>query len=142
MIKPERGFMKNLKNLDRRLDCVFRPEHGHFVIRYDRGYGEPVNLHMVKRDDGGFRQPDMRDLKVIYDGDMTNKKPEVEIAKRAYELLSVREQSMKQSKENIRLMTKDDRIQLMNAFQKAHGVGKNKAAFRPITHKPKGQVYV
>lgn len=141
MITPERGFMKNLKNLDRRLDCVFRPEHGHFVLTYQRPYGEPVNLHLVKRDDGGFRQPDMRDLKVIYDGDMTNKKPEIEIAKRAYELLSVRDESMKKSKENIRLMTRDDRIQLMNAFQKAHGVGKNKAAFRPVTYKPKGQVF-
>ena len=133
--------MKNLKNLDRRLDCVFRPEHGHFVLTYQRPYGEPVNLHLVKRDDGGFRQPDMRDLKVIYDGDMTNKKPEIEIAKRAYELLSVRDESIKKSKENIRLMTRDDRIQLMNAFQKAHGVGKNKAAFRPVTYKPKGQVF-
>lgn len=141
MIKPERGFLRNLKNLDRRLDCVFRPEHGHFVIRYDRGYGEPVNLHMVKRDDGGFRQPDMRDLKVIYDGDMTNKKPELELAKRAYELLSVREESKRKSKEAFRDMTKDDHIQLMNAFQKAHGVGKNKAAFRPIPYKPKGQVF-
>ena len=135
----ERGFMKNLKNLDRRLGVKFNGDN--FVITYDRGYGEPVNLHMVKRDDGGFRQPDMRDMKVIYDGDMTNKKPELELAKRAYELLSVREESKRKSKEAFRDMTKDDRIQLMNAFQKAHGVGKNKAAFRPIKHKPKGQVF-
>lgn len=133
--------MKNLKNLDRRLDCVFRPEHGHFVITYQRPYGEPVNLHCVKASDGGFRQPDNRDLKVIYDGDMSNKRPEVELQKRAYELLSVREESQKKSKEMFRDMTKDDRIQLMNAFQKAYGVGKNKAAFRPVTYKPKGQVF-
>ena len=133
MIKPERGFLRNLKNLDRRLDCVFRPEHEHFVITYQRPYGEPVNLHCVKASDGG--------LKVIYDGDMSNKRPEVELQKRAYELLSVREESKRKSKEAFRDMTKDDRIQLMNAFQKAHGVGKNKAAFRPIKHKPKGQVF-
>jgi hypothetical protein len=95
----------------------------------------------VKASDGGFRQPDNRDLKVIYDGDMSNKRPEVELQKRAYELLSVREESKKKSKEMFRDMTKDDRIQLMNAFQKAHGVGKNKAAFRPVTYKPKGQVF-
>ncbi len=135
----ERGFMKNLKNLDRRLGVKFNGDN--FVITYDRGYGEPVNLHTVKRDDGGFRQPDNRDLKVIYDGDMSNKRPEVELQKRAYELLSVREESKKKSKEMFRDMTKDDRIQLMNAFQKAHGVGKNKAAFRPVTYKPKGQVF-
>lgn len=141
MIKPERGFLRNLKSMDKRLDCVFRPEHEHFVITYQRPYGEPVNLHCVKASDGGFRQPDNRDLKVIYDGDMSNKRPEVELQKRAYELLSVREESQKKSKEMFRDMTKDDRIQLMNAFQKAHGVGKNKAAFRPVTYKPKGQVF-
>ena len=141
MITPERGFVKNLKALDKRLDCVFRPEHEHFVIRYDRGYGEPVNLHCVKADDGGFRQPDMRDLKIIYDGDMTNKKPEVELARRAYELFSMRDRDKEKAHDNIRHMTKLDKIQLMNAFQKAHGLGKNKAAFRPIAHKPKGQVF-
>lgn len=141
MIKPERGFMKNLKNLDRRLDCVFRPEHEHFVITYQRPYGEPVNLHCVKASDGGFRQPDNRDLKVIYDGDMSNKRPEVELQKRAYELLSVREESQKKSKEMFRDMTKDDRHSLMNSFRKAHGIGKNAPKFRQITYKPKGQVF-
>lgn len=141
MIKPERGFIKNLKSLDRRLDCVFRPEHGHFVIRYNRGYGEPVNLHLVKTEGGDFRQPDNRDLKIIYDGDMTNKRAEVELSKRAYELMSMRDRDKEKAKENIRYMTKDDRIQLMNAFQKAHGLGKNKAAFRQISYKPKGQVF-
>ena len=140
-VTPPSNFMRHLKSMDRRLDCVFRPEHEHFVITYQRPYGEPVNLHCVKASDGGFRQPDNRDLKVIYDGDMSNKRPEVELQKRAYELLSVREESQKKSKEMFRDMTKDDRIQLMNAFQKAHGVGKNKAAFRPVTYKPKGQVF-
>lgn len=141
MIKPERGFLKNLKNLDRRLDCIFRPEHEHFIITYNRGYGEPVNLHCVKADDGGFRQPDMRDLKVIYDGDMTNKKADVVLAERAYELMSIRDKDREKAKSNIRNMTLDDRIQLMNAFGKAHGLGKNKAAYRPISYKPKGQVF-
>lgn len=141
MIKPERGFLRSLKNLDRRLDCVFRPEHEHFVITYDRGYGEPVNLHLVKTDDGGFRQPDNRDLKIIYDGDNSNRNPRLELEKKAQYMYEVRERDKQKSKELIRDLTKDNKIQLRNVYDKAHGVGKKKAAFRPITYRPKGQVY-
>jgi hypothetical protein len=141
MIKPERGFLKNLKNLDRRLDCVFRKEHEHFVITYNRGYGEPVNLLLVKADDGGFRQPDNRDLKVIFDGDMNNKRLDVELAKKAHYLYEVRENDKRKASELIRDMTKDNKIQLRNVYDKAHGAGKKKAAFRQIAYKPKGQVF-
>lgn len=141
MIKPERGFLRNLKNLDRRLDCVFRPEHEHFVITYQRPYGEPVNLHCVKASDGGFRQPDNRDLKVIYDGDMSNKNARLELERRAYELQRSNDKYDQKTRELIRERTKDDKIQLMDVFQRRTGIGKKKAAFRPIPYKPKGIVY-
>jgi len=141
MITPERGFMKNLKALDKRLNCVFRPEHEHFVITYQRNYGEPVNLHCVKADDGGFRQPDMRDLKVIYDGDMTNKNAKEELAKRAYEMRQYDERQREKSRDNLKHMTRLDKRQLMSAFNQAHGSGKKNATFRKIDYKPKGEVF-
>jgi hypothetical protein len=141
MIKPERGFMRSLKSLDKRLDCVFRPSCERFVITYNRGYGEPVNLLLVKDDSGGFRQPDNRDLKIIYDGDMANKKPEIELSRRAYEIQRSADRQEQKTRELIRERTKDDKIQLMDVFQRRTGIGKKKAAFRPIAYKPKGIVY-
>jgi hypothetical protein len=83
----------------------------------------------------------MRDLKIIYDGDMTNRKPEVEFAKRAYEISTTIDRDREKAKDNIRHMTRMDRIQLQSAFQQAHGLGKKKAAFRQVAYKPKGQVF-
>jgi len=141
MINAERGFMKNLKALDKRLNCVFRPEHEHFVITYQRPYGEPVNLHCVKADDGGFRQPDNRDLKIIYDGDMSNRKADVVLAERAYELQHCRDKDVANAKDNIKHMTRMDKHQLINAYRKAGNVGKQRPAFRQVAYKPKGIVY-
>jgi hypothetical protein len=129
---PERGFMRNLKALDKRLDCVFRKEHEHFVITYNRGYGEPVNLHLVKTDDGGFRQPDMRDIKFISDGDMNNRRVKDRLAEVSKYLYDTREKDACDRKEMIRNRTKDDKIQLMSAFNQAHGAGKKSPAFRSI----------
>ncbi len=132
MVTPERGFMKTLKNLDKRLDCVFRKEHSHFVITYDRGYGEPVNLILVKTDDGGFRQPDMREIKLLSDGDLNNQRVKDKLERTAKYMQEVRERDVINRNDMIRQRTKEDRIQLMDAFQKVHGSGKRKAAFRQI----------
>lgn len=132
MITPDRGFMKNLKNLDKRLDCVFRKEHGHFVITYDRGYGEPVNLCMVKTDDGGFRQPDMREIQFLSAGDMNNKRIQDKLAETAKYMYEIREHDERKRREFIRERTKDDRIQLMSAYNMMHGAGKKTPAFRRI----------
>jgi hypothetical protein len=141
MITPERGFLRKLKSMDKRLDCVFRPEHGHMVIVYDRGWGEPVNLLLVKADDGSFRQPDNRELQLLSDGDMEKQRLSDKLAKTAQHMYEVRENDQRKAGQLIRDLTKDNKIQLRNVYDKAHGRGKNKAAFRPITYKPKGQVF-
>lgn len=132
MIKPERGFMRNLKALDKRLDCVFRPEHEHFVIVYQRNYGEPVNLHLVKTEDGGFRQPDMRDISFISDGDMNNRRVQDRLQEVSRYLEETREKDKANRKDNIRHQTKLDKIQLMDAFNRAYGAGKKSPAFRKV----------
>lgn len=132
MITPERGFMKNLKQLDKRLDCVFRPEHEHFVITYKRNYGEPVNLHLVKADDGGFRQPDMRDIAFISDGDMNNRRVQDRLQEVSRYLEETRAKDKANRQDNIRHQTKLDKIQLMDAFNRAYGAGKKSPAFRKV----------
>lgn len=132
MITPERGFLKNLKSLDKRLDCVFRKEHGHFVITYDRGYGDPVNLLLVKREDGGFRQPDMREIAILSDGDMERQRVKDRLERTAKYMQEVRDKDVRDRQDMIKQRTKEDKIQLMDAFQHAHGTGKHKAAYRQV----------
>lgn len=137
----DRSFIKKLKNLDKRLNCVFRPEHEHFVITYNRGYGEPVNLHCVKAEDGGFRQPDTRDLTIIADGDLTNQRVKDRLRQTEERLYEIREIQKKKSAELVRERTKDDKVQLMNAFRKHAGVVKPMPAYRQVSYKPKGKVF-
>ncbi|MDP2362835.1 MAG: hypothetical protein Q8M94_03595, partial [Ignavibacteria bacterium] len=69
-IRSDPSFVKRLKSMDRRLGVKFNNEH--FVIVYDRGYGDPVNIHQVKTEEGRFRQPDNRDLEFLKSGDLEN----------------------------------------------------------------------
>lgn len=134
MPEVERSFMKDLKNLDRRLGTKFNGEH--FVVTYDRGYGEPVNIHRVKADDGGFRQPDRRDLAIIKGGDLANEKAETRIQKLAYVSELIRRDQKRKAHENLRDMTKDNKNQLKKAFIQRTNSSKGNATFRRIDHKP------
>ena len=76
MINPDRVFMQRLKELDKKLGCRFVPSHQHFIITYERPIGSPATLMVVKRDDGGFRQPDNRDINTLCKYDLSKKKTE------------------------------------------------------------------
>lgn len=133
--RPDRAFVKELKLIDRRLGVKFNGSH--FVLTYDRGHGDPVNVALVKRDDGGFRQPDRRDLEHIKGGDLAQgDKMDIRLKKMAYASEQMRRQIRAQSRQNIRDMTKDGKHQLAKAFTKATNQGKGNAAFRRIDPKP------
>jgi len=134
MPEADRSFMKDLKALDRRLGMKWNGEH--FVATYDRGYGEPVNIHRIKADDGGFKQPDQRDLAIIKGGDLSDEKPTVRLQKLAYASEVMRRETQRKHRENIRDMTKDDRRQLEKAFIQRTNSSKGNATFRRIAHKP------
>ena len=53
----------------------------------------------------------------------------------------VRKKQRALGRDNIRGMTKDDKIQLMQSFGKLMGAGKCNSAFRRITPKPQGDVF-
>jgi hypothetical protein len=135
MINPDRGFMKELKAMDRRLNCVFRQEHGHFVITYDRGHGTPVNICMVAGEDGGFKQPDRRDLDFIFSGDLERERPQDRLLKTSQYIDAYNKGLDKKRKDIIREMTKDDKIQLMKAFGQMYNASKCNSTFRRIAPK-------
>ena len=138
-VRPDRSFMKELKTLDKRLGVKFNGQN--FVVTYDRGYGEPVNVLRVKRDDGGFRQPDKRDLELLRKGDLANgENMNVRLSKMAYASYELRETLKRKHKENIKNMTKDDKHFLMNKIGKVAGQGKPRPAFRPVPYKSKNAV--
>ena len=138
-VRPDRAFMRDLKNMDKRLGCKFNGQN--FVLTYDRGYGEPVNVLLVKRDDGGFRQPTGRDLEVSRGGDLASgENVEVRLQKIARACYEMRESITRKRRENIRDMTKDDKNYLMDKIGRIAGQGKPRPAYRPVPHKPSKNV--
>jgi hypothetical protein len=135
MPEVDRSFKRDLKSLDPRLGTKFNGEH--FVVTYDRGYGEPVNIYRVKGDDGGFKQPDKRDLAVIKGGDMAEgEKPEIRLKKMAYASELMRREARKKAHESFRDATKDDAHYMGQKFRQLMGDGKANSAFRRIDPKP------
>ena len=134
MPEPERSFLRDLKNMDKRLGVKFNGEH--MVVTYDRGYGEPVNIHRVKADDGSFRQPDRRDLEVIKAGDLAEgEKMDIRLRKLAYVSEQIRAKAQKDAADNIRNMTKYNKLQLKRFITDKYNLGKN-SEFRRVPHKP------
>lgn len=138
-VRPDRSFLRDLKNLDRRLGCKFNGSH--FVITYDRGHGEPVNIFRVCGDTGGFRQPNQQDLMTIKQGDLASGESlDLRLKKRAYAYELMQREQRRKAAEEIRAMTLDNKIQLQNAYQKRANLGKTGSAFRKITPKSKNVV--
>ena len=133
MPEVDRSFKRDLRNLDRRLGTKFNGEH--FVITYDRGYGEPVNIFRVKGRDDGFRQPDQRDLAIIKGGDLETEKMETRLKKTAYASERIRAEMQRKARENIRDMTRDDKTYLSQKFGQITNQSKSNAAYRRIDHK-------
>lgn len=135
MPEPDRSFLRDLRNMDRRLGTKFNGEH--FVVTYQRPFGEPVNVLRVRAEDGGFRQPDKRDLAIIKGGDLAEgPKMELRLREAAYKAELIRQRDKQKAHENIRDMTKDSKNQLTKAFIQATNLSKGNATFRRIDHKP------
>jgi phytoene dehydrogenase-like protein len=108
-----------------------------YVIVYARPYGDPANVHLVRTADGGFRQPDTRDLNFIRSGDLESDrlKDKLDRAARHYE--EVRTKIRQNDKDEIRAMTRDNKRQLANAFSKRDR--KANSTFRRVELKHKGR---
>ena len=139
--RPDRTFVKDLGRLDKNLGCHYESDHQHFVVTYKRSVGGAVPLFAVKRDDGGFRQPDKRDIERLKESDIERESPQERMQRASKYMSDVREVDRKRGKDDIRNMTKEGSIQLQNVINKASGSGKGNSAFRRIKHAPKGEVF-
>lgn len=132
MYTPDRVFVKNLKQLDPRLGCYFNKDHNHFVVTFQRPVGKPAEILMVETQDGGFRQPDRREIDCLCEGDLHRTDVKARLQKGAAYMEKYREKQDKEIRESIRDATKDDSQQLKSAYAKATNDGKCNSAFRRI----------
>jgi hypothetical protein len=138
MYTPDRGFMRKLRELSPDLGCKFEPGHGHFVITHKRAVGEPVPILLIEGEGGGFRHPDDRDIVKLQLGD-THRVPMKDRLKQVASYMETdRERRRASAKDNIRGMTKDDRIQLSKAVSRLSNTSKNNHQYRRIDLKPRG----
>lgn len=131
MIAPDRAFLRDLKLMDKRLGVKFNDRN--FVITYDRGYGDPVNIHTVKVDGGGFRQPDQRDLIFVKSGDLENESMKEKLLKLSAHSYDIRRKMREKAHDDIRHMTRDNKIQLINTVLRKDNARKANSAFRRIS---------
>lgn len=122
MYTPDRSFMRELKNLDKRLDCKFNGRF--FVVTYQRPYGDPINLYAIKGPNDSFRQPGQKDVETIAVSNIERESPKEKFQRISKYMEDVRIKKRREAKENIRDMAKDNKRQLMPAFQKVRDGGK------------------
>ncbi len=133
------GFLKDLKSMDKKLGIRFNGEH--FVFTYDRPVGEAANIYRVKADDGGFRYPDRRDLEAIAKGDLAREDMQSRLRKLSYASEKMREKAKADARDNVRHMTRENKIQLANAAIQLTNQGKGNCQFRRISPKRTGKTY-
>ena len=135
--KPDRFFMKQLKAIDDRLGVRFREDLERFVITWEKIYGPPDEIMVVSKPH--FRQPDRRELTFLCSGDLHRSDMRERLQKTAYYFEKHRADEEAYQADEIRNMTKDDKIQLANAFRHTYNTGGKPSAIRRITPPVKGK---
>ena len=136
-IRPDWFFMKQLRALDKRLDCFFNGTH--FVITCETERYGKVNIWRVVDERGNFRQPDQRELDMLRQSDIEKRDPDEHFNLVTAYMEKYQEKRKKDVREEIRNRTVDDRRQLIKAFHPILGIGKANAAFRRINVRPKAR---
>jgi len=134
-------FVKRLKQIDKRLDMHWSREPERWLMVYDKGNGNFVNMFLIETETGQYRHPDQQDLVRIRVADLATKSAEKRLKESEDYMIEARLKDRKDGKENIRLMTLDSKVQLMQAFSKAAGYSKGNSAFRRIEVKARGEIY-
>lgn len=141
MYVPDHVFMKRLKSLDPKLGCKYNRDTQRFNITYKRATGQPVPIMQVNSDTGGFRQPDQREINKLHESDTQRVPMNEQLQKASKYMQDYRAKKEKEARENIRLMTKDDKLQLRKAIGRAAEPKADHSIFNKPTYKPKGKVF-
>lgn len=138
---PDRAFMRQLKQLDRRLDCIYRLDVERFVITWEMPAGPPSELFVVRAENGGFRHPDGRELDMLCEGDLHRTDLKERLNRTEKYMREYREKQEAFESDEIKNHTKDDKIQLSQAYREVFNMGVKKSAHRRIVPKIKGKTY-
>jgi len=138
MYSPDRVFLNDLKKLDPNLGCYYENDHHHFVITYRRAVGEKVPIMLVKDENDGFRFPDQRDIIKLAESDTHRVDAMAQIKAAAAYMEKAREKERKKARDDIRNMTKDNKLQLAPKIARLDG-GKHNSTFRRINLKKRGK---
>jgi len=141
MYKPDRFFMKQLKQLDERLDCYYNNSIGKFLITYKRSTGQPVPIIRVETEDGGFRYPDRREINTLHESDNQRVSMRDRLDKNTKYMLEYRDKKDKEARDNLRFMTLDDKLQLRSSLGRLAGPKVDQSIFRKVTPKARGRVF-
>jgi len=133
MPSVNRSFLKDLKLMDKRLNCFFHPETEKFIVTYERAMGAPVPIATLAGVENKlFRQPYSRDLEFIKSGDLSNTTIDEKMKKVSAHMEFEREKQRERSHNEFRDRIKDDKRQLQSAYEKVRDGGKHNSAFRRI----------
>lgn len=139
---PERRFVKDLKAYDDKLFVEFDRRFERFVIRRKTTLKPYPDIWVVQGEQGEFRQPDQRDMVVLWMADLwKNGGVRKRIEDGEEKILAAREKEEADIAQNFRDATKDNKYQLRNAYRKASNDGKVAPHTRRVDPKPKGKVF-
>lgn len=137
---PDSGFVRQLHAFDKDLDVEFDRKLERFVITQPRFTGGRV-LALVVESDDVYRQPDNRELRILRRADFYRRNVMHRILEGEAYMRDARDKQDADAADDIRHLTRDSKRQLSNAYVKAFNLGKGVTGFRPITPKPRGQVF-
>jgi len=136
---PDRTFVKDLREFDPQLRVTFSRPLEKFVISKKRAFGSDFVVLVVATDDNEFRQPDQRDIRALYDGDLWRHGGVGARIRRGEEhMQNYREREDHEIDEETRARTRDSKIQLSNTYRKTFNEGSKSPEFRRVDLNQKG----
>ncbi|KKN52254.1 hypothetical protein LCGC14_0614740 [marine sediment metagenome] len=141
---PDTGFVRKLRDFDPTLRVQFSRQLGKFIITQPSNLSGRTLAAVVEGEDcnnSGFRQPDMRDVRVLHEADFQRKAADQRILEGEEYMLGFQDDFDDKVAQELRECTVDDKIQLVNTYNRASNSGKGVTAYRQVTPKAKGKVY-
>ena len=139
---PDSGFMRKLKTFDPNLDCEFNREVERFIITQPSRLrsGRLVAAVIDNPGQDHYRQPDNRDIRNLAHADFERKSHKRRILEGEERALQQEEVQNKKAEDRIMETTVDNKEWLRHKLSVAAGLKGDSvnAAFRRITHKPRG----
>jgi hypothetical protein len=136
---PDSTFVKDLRAFDPLLRVRFERRMERFVITKRRAFGDDFNVLVVQTDDGGFRQPDRRDIQMLYEGDLwRHGGVNARIRRGEEHMKEFQEKQDREIEQESLARTRDSKIQLSNAYRKTFNDGSKAPELRRIELNRKG----